>query len=79
MSRQLDSRRRVIPAISMVVLAVLTSVYALFVSITEDVGSALVPILSALIFSFNCLLFLSGRAFPSRDYGRSGSGRRAKL
>jgi hypothetical protein len=61
------NRRRALLGAFLIAIAGIASSYAGFVAIAEGMGSALAPILVAIGLGFNCLLFWTRRAFPTRD------------
>jgi hypothetical protein len=60
-------RRRGLTAACFIALAAIASLYAIFIAVSEGVWSAAVPIVIAILFTVNCVVFLTGRAFPNRD------------
>lgn len=67
MDNQPANRPRVLLVTLLVGIAVIASIYAVVVAITEGIGSAVTPIIIAGVNGFNCMLFFTGRAFPKRD------------
>jgi hypothetical protein len=65
MGDNLGTPQRVLLAVILVGLAFLASGYAVFVAVTDGVISALPPIVFAGLFWVNCMLYLTGRAFPA--------------
>jgi hypothetical protein len=59
--------RRGLLAALLIGFTVIAAIYAVFAAITGGIGSAVVPILVAFIFSFNCWLVLTERVFPPPD------------
>jgi hypothetical protein len=60
-------RRRTIFAAILVTLAAVAIIYAVAIALAEGIGAAGLPTLLALLFCFNCWLFLTGKAFPPKD------------
>jgi hypothetical protein len=69
MNRRPATRRHALQAAFLIAITVIAALYAVVVAATDGVGSALLPILIAILFGVNCIRFLTGRAFPSRPEG----------
>jgi hypothetical protein len=65
MKGRLTTRRQRLLFGLLVALAVLTSLYAIVIAVIDGVDSALTPIILAVSFDMNCVLFLRSQSSPS--------------